>query len=57
VKRRGKRKNLARVSGGGEMSFSESNRKEEQQPADRDRIIPYLLEAGLADLALVEAAL
>jgi hypothetical protein len=53
----GGRKNLARVSGGGEMSFPKSNRKEEQQPADWDRIILYLLEAGLGDLALVEATL
>jgi hypothetical protein len=29
-------KNLAHVSGGGEMSFPESNRKVEQQPADQD---------------------
>jgi hypothetical protein len=55
--KKGGRKNLARVCGGGEMSFPESNRKEEQQPADWDQIVPYLLEVGLGDLVLVEATL
>ena len=58
VKRKKRKKeNLARVSGGGELAFPESNRKEDQ-PADRDPNRSYLLDAGLGDLlALVAAAL